>query len=129
MMMVKDKEKIIEEYLKLLKNNGYVIIVEFLTNNLFYQINRKLSSKYKKLKIKNISYKEFENIFKKNTVGKKRYWYFFSILLLPFFKKSHNNLLIQKLHKFVEAIDSSLLNRFPSLTKYAVLCSMVLKNR
>jgi ubiquinone/menaquinone biosynthesis C-methylase UbiE len=127
MMMVKNKEKTIKEYIKLLKNNGHVIIVEVLTDNIFYQINRKLSSKYKKLKIQNLNYKEIENICKKNNMLKKRYWYFFSILLLPFFKKGHDNFLLQKAHKFVEKIDSFLLNRFPQLTKQAVLCSVVLK--
>lgn len=127
MMMVKYKEKTIKEYIKLLKNKGYVIIVEVLTDNIFYQINRRLSSKYKKLRVQNINYKEVEDICFKNNMLKKKYWYFFSILLLPFFKKRHDNFLIQKAHKFVGKVDSFLLNRFPQLTKQAVLCSVVLK--
>jgi len=52
-------------------------------DNIFYQINRRLSSTYKKLRVQNINYNEIENICEENNMLKKRYWYFFSIFVYP----------------------------------------------
>ena len=70
---------------------------------------------------------ELKNICKRNDVVKKKCWYFFSILLLPFFAEGHSNFLMKKVHNLIEKLDSLLLDRLPRLRKNAVLCSVVLK--
>jgi SAM-dependent methyltransferase len=123
---VENKVECVEYYKTLLRKDGCIVIIELMQDNPFYKIRKKISSEYKKISIKSITYKEVEKICRNSITIKKKYFYFLSILTASLLLKFPENVIVKKIHRFGEAIDKYLL-KVEKMQRWAVLACVVIK--
>ena len=121
-LMHLNHSKVIKKCIEILKNNGVLVSIEPINENILIKIYRKIFSDFEKLNPNYLKYKDLISISKFFNKSYIKVFYLFSFLSLIF---RENKFLYKISSKFLKILEKSLLKIFPSLEKKCWLSASI----